>query len=156
MVFHQLAPQAPRGRDLLGEIQLAIEPRHSPQALVEVERVPRVATRAMPLVELAMEVPGHRRPFWAQHTSLEAVVEVARMRENHQPRRETVVSVVVVVEPQMSRVEQEDWVAVTHWMLESQATQVRITIELDLAEQTLVVAVAALATMVFQARVAPV
>jgi hypothetical protein len=41
-------------------------------------------------------------------------------------------------------------------MLESQATQVRITIELDLAEQTLAVAVAALAPMVFQARVAPV
>jgi hypothetical protein len=39
-------------------------------------------------------------------------------------------------------------------MLESQATQEQITVELDLAEQTLVVAVVALATMVFQARVA--
>jgi hypothetical protein len=96
------------------EIPLEVDRRHSPQALVVVERVPRVATRATQLGELAMEVRGHHLRFWAQRISLEAVVEVAHIRAEHQPRQETVVPVVVVVEPQMSRVEQLDWVAVTH------------------------------------------
>jgi hypothetical protein len=114
LVFHQLAPPELRGRDLRVETLLEVDRRHSPQALVVVERVPRVATRATQLGELAMEVRGHHRRFWAQHISLEAVVEVVHIRAEHQPRQETVVPVVVVVELQMSRVEQLDWVAVTH------------------------------------------
>jgi hypothetical protein len=68
----------------------------------------------MQLGALAMEVPEHHHRFWAQHTSLEVVVEVAHIRADLQPRQETVVQVVVVVEPLMWPVGQLDWVVVAH------------------------------------------
>jgi hypothetical protein len=114
LVFHQLAPPELRGRDLQVETPLEVDPGHSPQALVVVELVPRVATRAMPLGEPAMEVREHHHRFWALLISLAVVEEVAHIRADLRPRQETVVPVVVVVEPPMSWVEQLDWVVVAH------------------------------------------
>jgi hypothetical protein len=112
--FLLMAPSGLRDRGLPVETLSEGGPGHLPQVLEVVERVPRVATLVMQLGAPAMAVPEQHHRFWAPHISLEAVVEVAHIRVDLQPRQETVEPVVVEVEPLMLPVEQLDWVVVAH------------------------------------------